>query len=198
MASSQLFIILAVLAIFAPSILAKDFVVGDEQGWTVKIDYEAWAKGKQFNVGDNLLFKYPPGAHNVVEVKENEFKECAAPSSTKPLISGKDVIKLDSPGKRWFICSVGKHCQMGNQKVAINVQSSSSSSSSSSSTPSASPSASSPSSPIESNPSPSPPGPSDPSPVTPSPSKSVATRSTVGTRYGWWMVIIDSLWMLMA
>lgn len=54
MASSQLFIILAVLGIFAPSILAKDFVVGDAQGWTVKIDYEAWAKGKQFNVGDNL------------------------------------------------------------------------------------------------------------------------------------------------
>lgn len=54
MASSQLFIILAVLAIFAPSIWAKDFVVGDEQGWTVKIDYEAWTKGKQFNVGDNL------------------------------------------------------------------------------------------------------------------------------------------------
>lgn len=54
MASSLIYFILVILAIFAPTIFAADFVVGDDKGWTINVDYQAWAQGKQFYVGDNL------------------------------------------------------------------------------------------------------------------------------------------------
>jgi hypothetical protein len=54
MASSQLFFIIAIIAVVAPSILATDFIVGDDKGWTINVDYQAWALGKLFYVGDNL------------------------------------------------------------------------------------------------------------------------------------------------
>jgi hypothetical protein len=53
MASAQFFI-LAILAILVPSILATEFMVGDRKGWTINFDYQAWAKGKEFHVGDKL------------------------------------------------------------------------------------------------------------------------------------------------
>ena len=54
MASAQFFNILAILAILVPSILATEFVVGDHKGWTINFDYQAWAEGKEFHVGDKL------------------------------------------------------------------------------------------------------------------------------------------------
>jgi hypothetical protein len=54
MASSQYFFILAIVATLVPSILATEFVVGDDKGWTINFDYQAWAQGKEFYVGDTL------------------------------------------------------------------------------------------------------------------------------------------------
>ncbi|KAK9276452.1 hypothetical protein L1049_005985 [Liquidambar formosana] len=54
MASTQIFFIIATMAVFVPSVLAKEFVVGDDKGWTNNFDYQAWAKGKVFQVGDTL------------------------------------------------------------------------------------------------------------------------------------------------
>jgi hypothetical protein len=54
MASAQFFNILAILAILVPLILATEFVVGDHKGWTINFDYQAWAEGKEFHVGDKL------------------------------------------------------------------------------------------------------------------------------------------------
>ena len=53
MASTQFFIS-AILAVLVPSILATDFVVGDDKGWTTGFDYQTWADGKEFHVGDQL------------------------------------------------------------------------------------------------------------------------------------------------
>ncbi|XP_024171579.2 blue copper protein 1b [Rosa chinensis] len=121
MASSQLFVILAILAIFAPSILATDYVVGDEKGWTTNFDYQAWAQGKMFVVGDNLVFNYPKGVHNVYKVNGTGFQQCAAPVGAAPLTSGNDVINLATPGRKWYICGVAKHCADGGQKLVITV-----------------------------------------------------------------------------
>jgi Plastocyanin-like domain len=46
-----LFVIAAVTA--AP-VYGKDYVVGDSQGWTSGVDYDTWAKGNAFTVGDTL------------------------------------------------------------------------------------------------------------------------------------------------
>ncbi|KAE8056483.1 hypothetical protein FH972_013254 [Carpinus fangiana] len=37
------------------------------------------------------------------------------------LISGNDVITLATAGRKWYICGVAKHCENGNQKLAITV-----------------------------------------------------------------------------
>ena len=50
----QLFTTLSIVAIFLPSISAVEYVVGDEKGWTINFDYQAWAQGKEFHVGDKL------------------------------------------------------------------------------------------------------------------------------------------------
>ncbi|KAH0973943.1 hypothetical protein GBA52_015842 [Prunus armeniaca] len=121
MASSQLFIIFAILAISAPSILATNYVVGDGKGWTINFDYQAWARGKMFYVGDNLVFNYPKGVHNVFKVNGTGFQQCSAPLDSVPLTSGHDVISLATPGRKWYICGVAQHCAMGGQKLLITV-----------------------------------------------------------------------------
>ncbi|XAR69870.1 hypothetical protein NMG60_11001622 [Bertholletia excelsa] len=110
-----LFLVLSVLPAVA---LGTDYIVGDDMGWTVGFDYEAWAKDKTFVVGDALIFHYQIGAHNVHEVNEIEFASCS--SSGDALTSGNDKIVLKSPGKKWYIGGVGQHCVLG-QKLAITV-----------------------------------------------------------------------------
>ncbi|CAH1451468.1 unnamed protein product [Lactuca virosa] len=99
---------------------SKVFVVGDDKGWTLNFDYQAWAKGKQFFVGDKLVFRYAVGKHNVFRVNGTSFQQCTIPAATEALTSGYDVITLETPGRKWYICGVGKHCLMG-LKLFINV-----------------------------------------------------------------------------
>ena len=42
--------------LFAAGTLASatTFIVGDDQGWTIGVDYIAWVRGKTFKVGDKL------------------------------------------------------------------------------------------------------------------------------------------------
>lgn len=51
---------------------------------------------------------------------QEAFKSCTSSSDVTPLTSGNDEISLTSPGKKWYICGVGKHCEKG-MKLAINV-----------------------------------------------------------------------------
>ncbi|KAF3448442.1 hypothetical protein FNV43_RR09155 [Rhamnella rubrinervis] len=121
MAFEKMLITIAMIAIAAPSALAKEFVVGDEKGWTVNFDYQTWAAGKDFRVGDKLIFKYAEGAHNVFRVDGNGFEQCVAPAETEALATGNDVITLTTPGRKWYICGVGQHCDAGKQRLAITV-----------------------------------------------------------------------------
>ncbi|KAF3441437.1 hypothetical protein FNV43_RR15351 [Rhamnella rubrinervis] len=120
MASNQL-VILAIAAILLPTIaMATDYVVGDDSGWTINFDYQAWAKDKVFHVGDKLVFKYPVGKHNVHKVNGTVFKDCIVPPENEALTSGKDEIELATPGNKWYICGVANHCLSG-QKLSISV-----------------------------------------------------------------------------
>ncbi|CAM8876895.1 unnamed protein product [Rhodiola kirilowii] len=122
MASNSLLICFVVAAFLAPSVFATEFIVGDAIGWTTKFDYAAWAEGKTFYVGDTLVFNYIAGMHNVHKVNQTGFEQCLIPSSGA-LETGKDVITLATPGKKWYICGKGKHCEVGKQKLAITVES---------------------------------------------------------------------------
>lgn len=55
------------------------------------------------------------------KVNGTGFQQCAAPVGAVPLTSGKDVINLASPGRKWYICGVSQHCAVGGQKLVITV-----------------------------------------------------------------------------
>ncbi|XP_049362119.1 mavicyanin-like [Solanum verrucosum] len=113
-------VIIVVVAIVASPAMATDHWVGDDQGWKLDFNYTAWAATKQFHVGDKLIFKYKKDVHNVYKADQEAFKSCTPSSDVTPLISGNDEISLTTPGKKWYICGVGKHCEKG-MKLAINV-----------------------------------------------------------------------------
>ncbi|KAI4307583.1 hypothetical protein L6164_030755 [Bauhinia variegata] len=100
--------------------MGKQFVVGDQNGWKVGFDYQAWAADKTFRVGDALVFNYRVGEHNVFKVNGTQFQSCAVPPQSEALSSGSDSIVLATPGKKWYICGVSGHCNAG-QKLVINV-----------------------------------------------------------------------------
>ncbi|KAM3321929.1 mavicyanin [Capsicum chacoense] len=122
MASTSLLIALFVfvVAMVAGPAMATEHWVGDDQGWKLDFNYTTWAATKEFHVGDKLIFKYKKDVHNVYKADQEAFKSCTPSSDVTPLTSGNDVITLTSPGKKWYICGIGKHCEKG-VKLAINV-----------------------------------------------------------------------------
>ncbi|CAI0432785.1 unnamed protein product [Linum tenue] len=119
-------VVLAAVSITPSTILATKstkFMVGDSRGWDQGVDYVTWAKGKTFHVGDKLVFLYSETVHNVFKVTKHQYQNCTIPSSAKhALTSGYDIVKLTSPGKKWYICGMADHCATGGQKLAINVK----------------------------------------------------------------------------
>ncbi|XP_030504843.2 blue copper protein 1b-like [Cannabis sativa] len=107
------------IMLLVASTSAVDYVVGDDSGWTINFDYQAWAQDKSFRVGDRLVFTYPAGVHNVFKVNGADFRQCTAPVGAVPLTSGNDVVALESRGKKWYLCGVAQHCAVGNQKLGI-------------------------------------------------------------------------------
>ncbi|XP_028061247.1 uncharacterized protein LOC114264753 [Camellia sinensis] len=81
-------VFLIILAVIFPIVVSgKDFIVGDETGWTINFDYVAWAQGKDFRVGDKLVFQYPIGVHNVFKVNATGFMNCIVPPLSQALTS---------------------------------------------------------------------------------------------------------------
>ncbi|XP_073133016.1 stellacyanin-like [Henckelia pumila] len=124
MASKAFLIAVIVATVLVASTLATDYMVGDNDGWKLGVDYTAWAKGKTFYVGDTLMFMYKEGAHNVQKVNGSDFKQCKSTNSSNlPLTGGNNVIPLKSPGKKWYICGIGEHCSKGMQfAITVSVQ----------------------------------------------------------------------------
>ncbi|EOY15920.1 hypothetical protein QUC31_000781 [Theobroma cacao] len=95
------------------------FTVGESTGWIPGVDYNAWAKGKNFKVGDRLVFNYPSG-HTVDEVFENDYNTCTAGNALSTDNSGSTSIPLLTAGPHYFMCGVVGHCGQG-MKLAVNV-----------------------------------------------------------------------------
>ncbi|AES75064.1 putative cupredoxin [Medicago truncatula] len=144
-------ILLALLlaTLITKEVLATQHNVGGSQGWDPSSDFDSWSSGQTFKVGDQLVFKYT-SMHSVVELSdESAYKKCDISTPLNSLSTGKDVVKLDKPGTRYFTCGTLGHCDQG-MKVKITVgngngsSSTASSPSSSSSSPSSSSSSTSP------------------------------------------------------
>ncbi|KAH7847912.1 hypothetical protein Vadar_031545 [Vaccinium darrowii] len=120
MACLNILVALAVVAVAFPSTLATDWYIGDSRGWSLNVNYTEWASGKTFYIGDQLIFLYKQGAHNVVKViNGTDFQQCTVPSRAVTLSTGDDVITL-AEGKHWYICGFSNHCLNG-MKLVITV-----------------------------------------------------------------------------
>ncbi|XP_020582128.1 basic blue protein-like [Phalaenopsis equestris] len=90
----------------------RKYTVGDDNGWDLNV-ITNWAKGKTFNAGDILEFKYNTAEHNVVVLKRRQdFENCNVASGSKIYDTGRDPIKLKR-GYNYFICSKYNHCGGG-------------------------------------------------------------------------------------
>nr|CAB3483290.1 unnamed protein product [Digitaria exilis] len=155
---SALIALLVVVSCAAAASAATTFNVGDTSGWTLGVNYDNWASGKTFTVGDKLVFTYTTGAHDVLEVSKSDYDNCNIGSALVTNTNGPTTITLTS-GDHYYICSVasGAHCKNG-MKLAVSVGSGSGSPSSPStpatpsspSTPSSPPSSSTPAAPAPS------------------------------------------------
>lgn len=52
--TSALALIALFVVVFPCMVLATQYIVGDDQGWTSDVDYYSWMDGKTFHVGDSL------------------------------------------------------------------------------------------------------------------------------------------------
>ncbi|TVU41531.1 hypothetical protein EJB05_15059, partial [Eragrostis curvula] len=126
MASRQVQLFATTAIVFAIACLpalgaAMDWTVGDNDGWRAGFNKTGWTDGKTFRVGDTLLFKYTKGQHTVVEVNGADFRACNLQGQRLGAWNtGNDVVRLQNPGRRWFICDVAGHCD-GGMKMLITV-----------------------------------------------------------------------------
>ncbi|MED6216021.1 hypothetical protein PIB30_003666 [Stylosanthes scabra] len=90
-------------------------------GWTLDYNYTHWAQDKVFVLGDVLVFKYNNNSHNVLKVNQTSYKECNPSEPIGSYQTGYDQIPLQTTGKKWYICGIGKHCAEHQMKFAINV-----------------------------------------------------------------------------
>ncbi|XP_042063404.1 stellacyanin-like [Salvia splendens] len=103
--------------------------VGDNMGWRIptsaSVSYSNWASGKTFMVGDILVFNFMTNEHDVVQVPKASYDDCSDDNAIGNIITtGPANITLDMAGERYYICSIGRHCEAG-QKLNITVVSSS-------------------------------------------------------------------------
>ncbi|KAM3211296.1 hypothetical protein ACQJBY_064844 [Aegilops geniculata] len=118
---------LLVAAVIASALLGTalgaTYTVGAPAGsWDLRTNYTRWTSTIRFYTGDELRFKYPAAAHNVVEVTKTAYDNCSSSSPVATFPSGNDVIPLAAVGTRYFICGLPGHCA-GGMKVQVNVRS---------------------------------------------------------------------------
>ncbi|KAK4425354.1 Early nodulin-like protein 3 [Sesamum alatum] len=131
--------------------------VGDSAGWTnTGVDYQGWADAHTFKVGNEIVFTYDNGDNDVVQVSEEDYNACNSDNPIETYKSGNDMLEFADAGTYYFICSYPNKCLNDNQKVKIEVVSSTDTPPSPPLGPSPSPSSGlSPSPPSEPTPSPS-------------------------------------------
>ncbi|CAI9753630.1 unnamed protein product [Fraxinus pennsylvanica] len=102
-------------------------VVGDSVGWDIppnsSVSYANWASGKNFMVGDILVFNFMTNQHDLLQVPKSSYDACSDDNAIgNAITTGPANVTLDSSGEHYYICTFGSHCQVG-QKLAITVSS---------------------------------------------------------------------------
>ncbi|KAH8945805.1 hypothetical protein BDL97_12G060300 [Sphagnum fallax] len=76
--------------------------------------YSAWAADKKFHLGDNLVFEFPTGGHDVLQLRNfADFNACNTNNAISIHYTGHTVIPLLTTGSLYFICGIPGHCLQG-------------------------------------------------------------------------------------
>ncbi|KAI4379479.1 hypothetical protein MLD38_005770 [Melastoma candidum] len=118
------FLAMAIFVACYPSLTeATTYTVGDAFGWAVPSNtsyYQTWAADKTFVVGDVLNFTWT-GTHDVADnISKADYDAC---TKVGTVLGSPVLIKLETNGSQYYICTVGPHCSLG-QKLAITVMAS--------------------------------------------------------------------------
>ncbi|KAK9664177.1 hypothetical protein RND81_14G023600 [Saponaria officinalis] len=116
----SLLLTVAVSAILFRCSLGAIYTVGGSRGgWDESTDLEGWVKSIKLLAGDKLVFHYSK-SHDLVEVPKTDYDACETTNAIITDNSGKSVVPLTKPGKRYFICGVPGHCASG-MKLEVTV-----------------------------------------------------------------------------
>ncbi|CAL0317383.1 unnamed protein product [Lupinus luteus] len=125
--SSMIFLLVLLLAIFIGLqhfyVASFEFQVGGTRGWIVPLPndtntYNHWASNNRFQVGDTIHFSYKKDS--VMEVSEEDYKDCNATHPTFFSNIGNTVFILNHSGTFYFISGASGHCDKG-QKMIVRV-----------------------------------------------------------------------------
>ncbi|CAH8381723.1 unnamed protein product [Eruca vesicaria subsp. sativa] len=121
MATARMFCFVLVMILMGSCCSAKIYKVGDSKGWRAKKggNYYEWAKRKEFQVGDSLMFEYDGNVNDVTQVNSRlEYQFCNSHSPKAVYNTGHDVVTLTEPGYHFFITSNHSQCVAG-QKLVV-------------------------------------------------------------------------------
>ncbi|KAL1191884.1 Mavicyanin [Cardamine amara subsp. amara] len=112
------------LTVLLGSCSATTYKVGDYHGWTGNYDmYYSWTKGKEFHVGDSLVFNYDHNVNDVTQVSGGlKYRFCDSSSPKAVYKTGQDVVNLTEPGYNFFITSNHSLCISGQKLFVLVVQ----------------------------------------------------------------------------
>ncbi|XP_058106263.1 uclacyanin-3-like [Magnolia sinica] len=112
-------VVFLALLLIVPAAYATQYTVGDTNGWTTGVNYVSWASGKNFAVGDTLLFTYGSN-HGVDEVSQVDYNNCNSNNAISSASGGSTPITLTNTGSRYFLCPTFGHCGQG-MRLAVTV-----------------------------------------------------------------------------
>lgn len=126
------------IAVVAASLMLEGLVVaaatshvvgGNATGWAIPSNtsfYDQWSASQTFVVGDILVFNFPAGAHNVIQVPKSSYDACSAQNQIgSNLTTSPATVTITSSGTHYYICGFSGHCLAG-QRLAITASSSAS------------------------------------------------------------------------
>ena len=105
---------------------AKTHKVGGVDAWGVppasKPDvYLRWGRSvRRLRLGDSLVFLYPPGRDDVVQLTARDIAGCNVSAPLRRLADGNSVFNLTAPGRVYYTSSVPGHCRKG-QRLSLDV-----------------------------------------------------------------------------
>ncbi|KAG2261700.1 hypothetical protein Bca52824_068779 [Brassica carinata] len=110
--TTRMFCFVLVMVLMGCCCSAKIYKVGDSKGWTAKKgSYYEWARRKEFQVGDSLMFEYDGSVNDVTQVSSRlEYRFCNSLSPKAVYNTGHDVVTLTEPGYHFFISSNHSQC----------------------------------------------------------------------------------------